>query len=206
MEKIVLYYYIVLNNLTLACGENIKLLLVDAGLEHEYVRLEGGESWKEKKKMLEKEKGQGVQLKRLFKTVPVMRYISAKLNYRYHGSTPEENHFINMIPELVESWLMSLKNATLNSKIRMPIKNESRQDHVDIESSKQLAMFNKYYLDYPGPFLVGEKIIYADFLINHMLDDDDCLDELKHYPQLATFVEAFKQRPNLNSYLASLRH
>ncbi|KAI8049143.1 glutathione S-transferase [Gilbertella persicaria] len=210
MEKITLYYFTVLNSLTKARGENVKLLLVDAGLEHDYVRVEGGESWMQKKELLKEEKGaysctlpyieidQGDQLKRFFKTVPIMRYISAKLGYKYHGSTPEETQFVDVVTELTEVWFEKLKKAAFTSE-------EARKHHFTVETPQELAMFDKYYSDYPGPYLLGDKFTYADILVYHMIDDDMALDKLENTPHLAKFVEAFEQRPNIKPYLASLK-
>ncbi|KAG0730854.1 hypothetical protein G6F29_014406 [Rhizopus arrhizus] len=62
-----------------------------------------------------------------------------------------------------------------------------------------------------GPYVFGEKITYIDFLIYHVLDDDtktivdieaEAQVDAETYPHVATFIEAFKNRPNLKGSIA----
>ncbi|KAG1434479.1 hypothetical protein G6F56_014296 [Rhizopus delemar] len=56
MEKITLYYFLVGGKPTRARGENVKLFLVDAGLDHEYVRIESAkDNWPAMKEQLARE-------------------------------------------------------------------------------------------------------------------------------------------------------
>ncbi|KAG1139350.1 hypothetical protein G6F38_009894 [Rhizopus arrhizus] len=62
-----------------------------------------------------------------------------------------------------------------------------------------------------GPYVLGEKITYVDFFIYHILDDDiktivdieaEAHIDAETYPHVATFIEAFKNRPNLKGSIA----
>jgi hypothetical protein len=99
-------------------------LLEDAGLDHDYVRSVRDEKWEELKAQLVKEGVHSctqpyiqVNGQKFFKTVPIMRYISAKLDYKYHGSTPEENHLLDVITELADSWFNSMRAAFYSSDV-----------------------------------------------------------------------------------------
>jgi glutathione S-transferase len=45
---------------------------------------------------------------------------------------------------------------------------------------------------------------FPDFMVYHLIDDDSARNKLANYPNLAKFVKAFEQRPNIKKYLASL--
>lgn len=50
-----------------------------------------------------------------------------------------------------------------------------------------------------------KQITYVDFLVYHLIDDDDARTRLDEYPNLKLFAETFEERPNINKYLASLK-
>ncbi|CEP13473.1 hypothetical protein [Parasitella parasitica] len=109
MDKITLYYFNVGKKHTIACDKNVKLMLADAGLDHEYVCVEGTE-WPDLKEKLKHEETHSCTLpyiitssQRLFKTVAIMRYISTKLGGKYHGSSPEDQ-ILDAVTELNDMW------------------------------------------------------------------------------------------------------
>ncbi|OBZ90767.1 Glutathione S-transferase P 10 [Choanephora cucurbitarum] len=204
MDKIILHYFLVGGSVTRARGENVKLMLVDAGLDHEYVR-EKQEEWPELKAKLQKEGAYSATLpfieidgKKFFKSVAILRYLSTKLGNKYHGSTPEENYYLDVVTELVEAWFEKLKASFFGSE-------EVKQNYAQKQRPAELEMFDKYYGDNAGPYLLGEKISYTDFLVYHMIDDDGSLGNISHLPNLTKFVQAFEQRPNIKPYFESLK-
>jgi glutaredoxin len=99
-------------------------LLEDAGLEHDYVRLRRDEKWAEMKAQLVQEGAYSCTLpyievngQKFFKTIPIMRYISVKLDNKYHGSTPEENQLLDVIAEVTDLWFDSLKTSFFGSDV-----------------------------------------------------------------------------------------
>ncbi len=142
---------------TLARGENVKLLLEDAGLEHEYVRIErnasqerkdaglepqhiriGNTEYEERKAKLVEEGLFSPTLpyievggKRFGKTVPIMRYISSKLGNKYHGSTDEENHILDSVAEMSNDWFESLKWSYFGTEVNTAV-------YVNIQSDDNL--------------------------------------------------------------------
>ncbi|CEP13474.1 hypothetical protein [Parasitella parasitica] len=204
MDKITLYYFLVANKVTLARGENVKLMLVDAGLDHKYVRVERDE-WPNIKGKLQEKGAHSCTLpyievdnQRFFKTVPIMRYISTKLDGKYHGSTPEENQLLDVVCEVSDVWFDHLKISFAGSE-------EVKDNYTNNTLPAQIEMFEKFYADCKGPYLLGEKITYPDFLVYHMIDDGGAREKLKGTaPNLVKFVEAFEERPNIKNYLVSL--
>lgn len=205
MEKITLYYFKVAGKATLARGENVKLLLVDAGLDHDYIRVDSSdESYKEKRALFIKEGLFSPTLpcievggKRFNKTVAIMRYISVKLGNKYHGSTDEENQLLDAISDITDDWFEALKNSFFGSE-------ELKIKQRDVVTPQYLDIFEKYYSVENGPYILGDKISYADILVYHMIDDDSARDRLTDSPNLTKFVEAFEARPNIKEYLATL--
>ncbi|KAG1472193.1 hypothetical protein G6F56_001690 [Rhizopus delemar] len=207
MEKITLYYFLVPGQPTLARGENIKLFLVDAGLDHEYVRIERDSgNWPVMKEQLEKEGYYAGSLpyikmgdKVFGRTVPIMRYLSAKMDYKYHGSTEEENFQLDVISDMTDDWFEHMKNAFFGDDAK-------KKHHAETQRPGWLAKFEKYYSDNTeGPYILGNKITYSDFLIYHLIDDDSARDLLSDYPNLKIFAEAFEARPNIKEYLKTLQ-
>lgn len=108
----------------MARGENVKLLLEDAGLDHEYVRVKQDSDYPARKAKLIEEGLFSATLpyievgdKRLGKTVPIMRYISTKLGGKYHGSTDEENHLLDSVAEITNDWFESLKWSFFGTEV-----------------------------------------------------------------------------------------
>ncbi|KAI8647521.1 hypothetical protein BD408DRAFT_427530 [Parasitella parasitica] len=204
MDKITLCYFIVGAKLTRARGENVKLMLVDAGLDHEYVRIQSAE-WLDLKERLQQDGAHSCTLpyietsgRRFFKTVAIMRYISIKLGGKYHGSTPEEDQLLDVVAELNDIWFGQMKSAFFGSE-------EEQASYAKDVIPAQISLFEKYYSNYNGPYLLGEKITYPDFLVYHMIDDGGARDKLKGTaPNLAKFIDAIEKRPNMEVYLKSL--
>ncbi|KAG2208969.1 hypothetical protein INT47_011109 [Mucor saturninus] len=204
MEKITLYYFIVGDKVTRARGENVKLLLEDAGLDNEYVRLSRDENWSAKKAQLIEEGFLSPTLpyievggKKFGKTVPIMQYISVKLGNKYHGSNAEEDQYLAYVAEITNEWFECLKNAFIGN-------DEKKENHKNIVTPRYINLFEKSYAKHDGPYILGEKITYPDFLVYHLLDDDLALHRLDGSPNLQKFVGAFEQRPNIKKYLATL--
>lgn len=98
--------------------------LEDAGLEHEYVRLRIGEDWTKRKEELIAEGFYSTTLpyievggKKFGRTVPIMRYISTKLNNKYHGSNAEEDQLLDCIADITDDWFESMKKAFMGSDV-----------------------------------------------------------------------------------------
>ncbi|KAG0743450.1 hypothetical protein G6F62_000660 [Rhizopus arrhizus] len=206
MEKITLYYFIAAGSLTLGRGENVKLFLVDAGLDHEYIRIENREKeWPPMREQLVQDGYYAVSApyiklgdKVFGRTIPIMRYLSIKLGRKYHGTNDEEDYHLDVVSDLTNDWFESLKNSFFGDE-------EKKKHHAEVERPNWLSKFEKYYSDNEGPYLLGNRITYVDFLVYHLIDDDDARTRLDEYPNLKLFAETFEERPNINKYLASLK-
>ena len=61
-----------------------------------------------------------------------------------------------------------------------------------------------------GPFVIGEKVTYADLVIYQICHDEQLTQNgragLKDYPRLAKLVDGVESRPNIKKFLESDRY
>ncbi|KAI8647523.1 hypothetical protein BD408DRAFT_408076 [Parasitella parasitica] len=201
MDRITLCYFMLETSSTFGRGENVKLMLVDAGLDHDYGRIRRDE-WPPFKKQLQQEGAHSSTLpyieiagQKFFKSVPIMRYVSTKMGGIYHGATPEEDQLLDVVAELNDTWFEQMKRAFYGSE-------ELKEEYTNKTIPAQIDIFEKFYSDRKGPYLLGEKLTYPDFLIYHMIDDNTLREKLTS--NLIKFIDAFEQRPNMIKYLKHL--
>lgn len=62
-----------------------------------------------------------------------------------------------------------------------------------------------------GPFIIGEKITYADMVLYQVLHDENLTQQERkgmkdEYPRLTKLVDAVEARPNIKAFLQSDRY
>ncbi|KAI8334659.1 class gamma glutathione S-transferase 2 [Chlamydoabsidia padenii] len=201
---------------TAGLGEHLNLFLKDSGINMEYIRHTHAE-WPAIKEDLLKNKNVlhptmpfvEINGKVFNKTAPTMRYLSKQLG-KYQGSNDEENYQLDVVADIVRDHFASLVPLFFSKD------EEKLKEHYENGTKKYLDAYNAIYGQLEGPYILGEQISYADFLVYHMLDDDlstfvhaevrekERLETVKDYPNVVKFIQAIKQRPNLNTYFASL--
>ncbi|ORE20006.1 hypothetical protein BCV71DRAFT_262388 [Rhizopus microsporus] len=135
------------------------------------------------------------------RTVPVMRYISAKLGNKYHGSTDKESYLLDVVSDMTNDWFESIKKLHIGNEEE---KNMSYRSHYSKLAEKSLTT-TTHAIKMGHISWEIRQITYPDFLVYHLLDDDQCLQRLDEYPKLKIFVKAFEERPNTKEHLTSLR-
>ncbi|KAI8092644.1 class gamma glutathione S-transferase [Halteromyces radiatus] len=189
---------------TAALGENIHLLLKDAGLDYTYIRHKNDEWPTIKQDMVENKHIFGPTMPFIEidgfafnKTVPAMRYISKQLG-KYRGKDDKEEYELDAVADITRDYW----NAIL--PVFMSTDEQVLANHQASTTRKYLEIFERVYAARStGPYILGEDLSYADILIYHLLDDDNAFSLLEEYPHIATFVQAFTHRPNLVDYFAS---
>ncbi|OQE24137.1 hypothetical protein PENFLA_c010G10283 [Penicillium flavigenum] len=88
-------------------------------------------------------------------------------------------------------WVKNIANAT---------------DHFKNEfAPNYYSLLEGFYAQHDGPYLLGERITYADFAIFQSIHNNTKIGASSAFLQdaLARFKAAFDARPNIAAYLAS---
>ncbi|KAI9253957.1 hypothetical protein BDA99DRAFT_540559 [Phascolomyces articulosus] len=181
-------------------GEPIRFILRDAGVNYQdvlYSFPEWGESKAKIAEMypaavlpfIETKDGQYFGA-----TVPLLRLLGKQLGY--YPTDPEDDHFIEQTADLASGWVAEYCNLFF-----LPDQKEYHRTYV---MPHHLARIERLYAAYPnGPYALGAKITYADFLVYHILYQEKLLDNLQSL-HLNEFVKAFENRPKIKAYLDTL--
>jgi glutathione S-transferase len=187
-------------------GEYVRLLLEDAGVDFEYVRLSAAE-WKEEKAKLLANKIRAPTMpyitidgKYYGKTLPLLRLISHKLG-KYGGRNEEEAHLVDAYTDIVMDWAGKWAEALFGSNAE-----EALKTYKETTIPEFMNTFEDILSDTEGPYLLGQEISYADFALYHLLEDDGSAIDASTHPRLTAFVQAIENRPNIKAYLATDRN
>ncbi|KAK4867778.1 hypothetical protein LT330_006669 [Penicillium expansum] len=197
------YHYLDIGRL--GRGEVVNLFLKDAGLDYKDVRYPYDDTWPATSKKLRQsgltrtgllpalEHGGSV----LTQHIPILRYLSRELG-AYDGNTNWEKYLVDAVADIYidwrAQWVAILKGVTESYK------NEIVPAYYDLVA--------QYYSDVDGPYLLGDKITYADFAVYQSIDNDTRTGTIPDTlpPALTKFVEAFEARPNISAFIKETRH
>ncbi|KAE8557310.1 hypothetical protein EYB25_002017 [Talaromyces marneffei] len=190
---------------TLGRGEVVRLFLNDAGIDFEDIRYAYDHTWAATSAELQA-KGLTVTGKVpvlefngtiLTQHIPILRYLARELN-DYDGQTSLEKWVVDAVSDIYIDWrtqyVANLENASDS------FKNKYTPEYYNILSH--------YYSQRGGPFLLGDRVTYADFVIYQSLDDDRKTNTLPETlpGAIVAFKEAFESRPRVKAYLESRRN
>ncbi|KAJ5688689.1 glutathione S-transferase [Penicillium macrosclerotiorum] len=197
-DSVAVYHYLDIGRL--GRGEVVKLFLVDSGIGFKEVRYAYDDTWPQTSKSLIQQgitrsgKLPSLEYEGLILTqhIPILRYLSRKLG-KYNGETNSEKYNVDAVADIYIDW-RSRWVANLTEK-----KDEYKDDFVP----KYYQLIGQYYSDHEGPYLLGNKITYADFAIYQSIDNDKRTGTLpSNLPEaLVKFKEAFEGRPNVAKYI-----
>ncbi|KAI8075038.1 class gamma glutathione S-transferase [Gongronella butleri] len=207
-STIILHYFALENCKSSFCfGEFPYLLLLDSGLPFEYIRHPGSE-WKT---LRQKQVDQHIYAATLpvleldgqlyCKSIPIMRLIAAKLGK--YGATQDAAawHYLDHLSDTCMDWY----NTVQRVYFPVPILHDQVDAHIEDETKKYLAIFDKVFDVHGGPYIMGNEISYVDFIVYHVMDDDFALKHVENYPNVARFVNAFEKRPNIAKRIADVK-
>lgn len=194
---------ILLDLATMGRGEFIRLLLEDAGVDFEYVRHNAAE-WKELKQQLLADKVRAPTMPYITvdgeyygKTVPVMRFLSHKLG-QYEGSNEKEVQLLDAYSDMIMDWAFRWATGIFGDEAQL-------KTYKETHAVNNYKNFEEILSDNEGPYLLGDKVSYADFILYHMIEDDGSAIDAASQPHLSAFINAIENRPNLKKYLATER-
>ncbi|CAG8909084.1 unnamed protein product [Penicillium egyptiacum] len=161
------YHYLTLGRL--GRGEVLNLFLKDAGIDKKDILYPWDETWSAASEKLTQ---QGItrtgQLPALeykgsvyTQHIPTLRYFARELG-AYDGETNQEKYIVDAVADLYvdwrSQWAASLSGATDEYKNKV--------------APKYYSVIGQYYTDHPGPYLLGDKITYADFAVYQSIDNE----------------------------------
>ncbi|OJJ58708.1 hypothetical protein ASPSYDRAFT_45105 [Aspergillus sydowii CBS 593.65] len=193
-----IYHYLTLGRL--GRGEVLNLFLKDAGIDAKDIRYPYDETWPQSKEKLTQ---QGLTRTGLLPAleykgsiytqhIPTLRYLSRELG-AYDGDSNQEKYIVDAVADVYIDW-RSQWVANLMS---------ANAEYKDSVAPKYYAVLGQYYAERAGPYLLGEKITYADFAVYQSIDNDRRTGTLPaNIPEpLVKLQEAIEARPNIAQYI-----
>lgn len=188
---------------TMGRGEYVRLLLEDAGVDFEYLKHNAAE-WKELKQQLIADKVRAPTMPYITvdgeyygKTVPIMRLLSRKLG-QYEGSNEKEVQLLDAYSDMLMDWAGRWAAGVFGTEDQL-------KAYKETHAVNNYKAFEEILSDTEGPYLLGDKISYADFVLYHMIEDDGSAIDAASQPHLSAFSQAMENRPNLKKYFATDR-
>ncbi|KAH8811315.1 glutathione S-transferase [Xylogone sp. PMI_703] len=187
---------------SLGRGEPIRLFFKDVGIEFKDIRIPHDDNWPtvsaelQKKGLSRSGKIPVLEYNDVILTehVPILRYLARDLG-AYDGETNYDKYIVDAVADLYIDWRAQWASGASTDKF----KNETAPAYYNVIA--------QYYADRSGPYLLGDKITYADYLVYESIDNDEVTKSLpaKLPAAIQKFREAFEARPNVAAYLASGR-
>ncbi|KAL2872491.1 glutathione S-transferase [Aspergillus lucknowensis] len=194
----VVYHYLAIGRL--GRGEVVNLFLKDAGFEIEDNRYAWDHTWPATSKKLQE---QGLtrtgllpsieyQGEVLTQHIPILRYFAREVG-GYDGETNWEKYIVDAVSDIHIDWrfkfVANLKGAT--------------EEYKNEVVPKYYNLLAQYYAEREGPYLLGEKITYADFAVYQSIDNERRIGTLPSpLPEpLVKLEKAIEARPNIAEYI-----
>ncbi|KAI9030241.1 glutathione S-transferase [Hyaloraphidium curvatum] len=186
-------------NLPISRGQNVRLLFSDAGVDFKEEFFAGREFPAVKKRLAEA----GINIGGTVPTVTLkdgrvigqhyaaMRYLGRLAGGSYYPSDPEKALLVDEALDACQDW------RRLISVPKSPERAEYEKNH----RANTLAAFEKLVSKHGGPYLLGNDVSIADFVIYQMLADGAHGGDEKTYPNLIRLYKAVQARPGVQKLL-----
>ncbi|KAI8877198.1 glutathione S-transferase [Backusella circina FSU 941] len=188
-------------------GEFVQILLDDAGLDYEKVVIRLRDWYSKKAELI----AQGVPAptlpyltidgKYVGKTVPTMRYLSKQLG-KYIGDNDVENQYLDMLSDICMEWYNAWAYPHYIIKTE-----EAETKYQNTVGIMYHDTFENVLAKTGGPYVLGDRISYVDFIIYHSLVEDTLrqnINKSNKYPHLKKLIDAIESRPSLKKHLSKL--
>ncbi|KAJ1327372.1 glutathione transferase-like protein [Microdochium nivale] len=204
MSSKLTYHYLAIGRL--GRGEVVRLFLQDAGIDFDEKRYPYDDTWPAASAKLKQEgitatgKLPAIEYKGkvLIQHIPILRYLARDLG-KYDGETTDEKYLVDVVTDAYIDWRSAWVDALVKGA------SEDYKTKTTVEYYKLVA---EYYSKNKGPYLLGDKITYADFAVYQSWDNDKRIGTLPSSipAEITKLVEAFGQRPNIAAYIKENEH
>ncbi|RKP09187.1 hypothetical protein THASP1DRAFT_22934 [Thamnocephalis sphaerospora] len=133
--------------------------------------------------------------------LPTLRYLARRVG-KYHAHGAEDEYLIDAAADVALDWINDYSKAHI-----APSANEGIQHRYRDEQRPRYAHAINHYLSrHNGPFLLGNEVSYADFVIFSIIVDNKDFAH-KDYPHIEAFVHNFEKREGVRHHLEQhLKH
>ncbi|KAL2351514.1 glutathione S-transferase [Cryomyces antarcticus] len=195
-------------------GQVVRLLWEDAGIAYTDVRYSFDEYPQYKKSKIEDMNPTAtipvVELngKILTQSYAILRHFARQLG-AYDGETEDEKYWADAMCDIVLDWRTLFIQAFFS-----PDKDKTYPAHQKGDQANFLKAMQQHLtssdLSNSGPFIIGNKITYADLVLYQICHDENLTQNgragLKDYPRLAKLIDAVEGRENIKKFLQSDRY
>ncbi|KAL6804861.1 glutathione S-transferase [Trichoderma sp. SZMC 28013] len=185
-------------------GEVVRLFMRDAEIEFNDIRHPYDATWPATSERLKQEgvtrtgKVPALLINGIIinQHIAILRYLARDIG-RYDGETNHEKFQLDAVSDVYNDWrtqwVAALKGAT--------------DDYRNKIVPEYYNVIAKYYSANNGPYLLGDRISYADFAVYQSIDNDERIGTLpsKLPEAVQRFREAFEARPNIAVYIEENR-
>ncbi|RMZ01738.1 hypothetical protein D0860_07499 [Hortaea werneckii] len=192
-------------------GQVVRLLWIDAGIAFDDVRYNNAEYPDYKHtKIAEMNPNATIPVVELNGRILVQSYAMlrhfARLLGQYEGESEEEKYWADAMCDLTIDWRSAFVNAFFHPKkdVEYPRHMAEKRPQF-LQALEQHLSSNS--LSASGPYVLGHKITYADFVIYQVCHDEQLTQDgragLKGHPRLAKLADAVEGRENVRGFLQS---
>ncbi|KAJ2983438.1 hypothetical protein NQ176_g684 [Zarea fungicola] len=185
---------------SVSLGEVIRLFLIDAGIDFNGVSYKYDSTWPASRKRL---KDDGLSETGLLPVLeykgailtqhlPILRYLARDLG-AYGGETNSEEYLLDAVTDIYIDWRTQWGTQLTNKTTK----------YMDETAPEYYRLVAGYYALHDGPYLLGDRVTYADFVIYQSLHNDIKTGTLPaELPgEIIKFRQAFEVRANIAKYL-----
>ncbi|EXJ75239.1 uncharacterized protein A1O5_01935 [Cladophialophora psammophila CBS 110553] len=202
-KKPILYYF---NLGSKGRGEVVRLFLRELGIDYEDKLYTYEPTWHQQEVSKELQ-DQGLTITRklpsldidghvLSQHIPILRYLSRSVG-AYDGTTNYEKWLVDAVSDTYIDWrFLWVANLT-----------DNKPEYKAATVPRFYAIWDKFYSKNSGPYLLGNTVTYADFVIFQALDNDEVLGwaPASTPESLKALRAAMSARPNIKEYIAARR-
>ncbi|CZR58446.1 uncharacterized protein PAC_08338 [Phialocephala subalpina] len=194
-------------------GQAVRLLLIDAGAAYKDVRytFEEWPKYKRSGPVAEMNPTGNIPViempggKILTQSYAILRHWGRQLG-AYDGKTEDEKYWADAICDIVIDWRTLFIAAFFSDNQKEDYPKHQQGDRKRFLNAIETHLKGSD-LSRRGPYVIGSKMTYADFVLFQLLHDENLIQDgrkgLQEYPRLVQLADAVQSRPNIKKFFSS---